>query len=155
MVSSRKPHYCKLSFADPNFLASEAQTMSIGNRMRHGKWTAHPFAVRATSPLIHKEQQSMAETLCLVSWCAGIHSRPTIGQRSTRGKKKKEGCCFPSQLVHKSVHRETASHPCVTLVWYLYLFVIHQGRVFLFLSRGDDGPVLFSVPAALVMRSKV
>lgn len=28
------------------------------------------------------------------------------------------------------VSRETAFHPRVTLIWHLYLFAIHQGRVF-------------------------
>jgi hypothetical protein len=94
--------------------------MSIGNWTQHGKWTANPFDIRATSSLIHKNQQSMARDLCLVSWCAGIHSRPTIRQRSTS---KKEGASS-SLSSSTSVHRETASHPCVTLIWYLYLFAI-------------------------------
>ena len=123
--------------------------MSIGNWTQHGKRNANPFAIRATSSLIHKEQQSMAGDLCLVSWCAGIHFRPTIGQRSTS---KKEGASS-SLSSSTSVHCETVSHPCVTLIWYLYLLAIQQGRVFC-LSRGADGPVLFSVPAALVMRLK-
>ena len=116
--------------------------------MSIGKWTANPFDFRAPSSLIHKEQPSMAEAFALsVGVLAFILALPSGSE-----VRVKEGCCFLLSS-STSVHCETASHPCVTLIWYLYLFAILQGRVFR-LSRDDDGPVLFSVPAALVMRPK-
>jgi len=90
----------------------------------------------------------MAETFALsVGVLAFILALPSGSE-----VRVKRGCCFLLGSF-TSVHRGTASHPCVTLIWHLYLFAILQGRVFR-LSRDHDGPVLFSVPAALVMRSK-
>ena len=96
--------------------------MSIGNWTQHGKWTANPLDFRAPSSLIHKEQPSMAETFALsVGVLAFILALPSGSE-----VRVKEGCCFLLSS-STSVHCETASHPCVTVIWYLYLFAILQG----------------------------
>jgi hypothetical protein len=107
-IGSHNCHFLRIFKLVSKLSSSEAQTMSIGNWAQHGEWTANSFDIRATSSFIHKEQQSMAGDLCLVSWCAGTHSRPTIRQRST----SKRGCFFLSQLVHKRSLRDRISPLC-------------------------------------------
>lgn len=108
-IRSHSCHFLDNIQASSNFPSSEAQTMSIGNWTQHSKRTTNPFGIRTTSSLIHKQQRSMAGDLCLVSWCAGIHSRPTIRQRSTS---KKEGA---SSSLSSSTQAFTA-RPHLTLV---------------------------------------
>jgi hypothetical protein len=65
---------------------------------------------RAPSSLIHKEQPSMAETFALsVGVLAFILALPSGSE--VRVKKRE---LLPLSARPTSVHRETASHPCVT-----------------------------------------
>src|SRR5436309_15513136 len=98
----REPHYCKLSFPDPNFLQVRLRPCPLANGHSMANGLLTHLTSRATSSLIHKEQQSMARGLALlVGVLAFIFALPSGSE-----VRVKRGCFFLSQLVHKRSLRD-------------------------------------------------
>lgn len=147
-IGSHNCHFLRIFKLVLNFLQVRLRPcpLAIGHSMGNGLLTHLTSVLRLLS--FTKSSNLWPETCALsVGVLALIPALPSGSE--VRVKEGASSSLSPST----SVHCETASHPCVTLIWYLYLLAIQQGRAFCLL-RGADGPVLFSVPAALVMRLK-